>query len=370
MRKRVAILAAVIVAVIVGWSVWWYILATARDNALTLWLENRRAAGWVAEASDISVGGYPARVDSRVTGLDLADPRGGWSWRAETLDILQLAYKPQHVIAILGGEQVVATPYDTFRATSDTLRGSILFRPNPRLELDHMTFEIAGMTITGDAGWTTSIGKAVLATRQAADGERFAHDLVFDAENLVVPRLAEAADGVLPAALNTISLDSTLRFDRPWDRATIEGDNPVLEGVEIRDLSLTWGKLDLRGRGTLTVDADGFAEGRIDLRARNWEEMLTVAERSGALDPTLAGALQERPRPPRPPFRRSQRPRRAARFRGRRHPPRPDPDRPGAADRRALSRGHPPGGRQPAARAAASSQNQRSPRAGSMRVRT
>lgn len=292
MRRKVAILAAVIVVAILAWTAWWYVLATARDNALTTWLEDRRAAGWVAEASDVRVTGYPARVDSRITDLSLADPRAGWSWQAGGLDVLQLAYKPQHVIAVLTGEQVVATPYDTFRATSETLRGSILFRPNPRFELDHMTFEIANMAIASDAGWTSSIGKAVLATRQAANGTPNAHDLAFDAENLAIPRLAEAAQDVLPPTIGRVGLDSTLHFDRPWDRASVEGDNPALEGVDIHDLSLTWGKLDLRGRGTLTVDAKGFAEGRIDFRARNWEEMLSVAEASGALDPNLAGALR------------------------------------------------------------------------------
>jgi hypothetical protein len=292
MRRRVAILAAVILAAILGWGAWWWVLATARDNALAAWLEGRRAAGWVAEARDLSVSGFPGRVDSHVADLSLADPRAGWSWQADSLDILQLAYKPQHIIAVLGGEQVVATPYDTFRATSDELRGSLLFRPNTRLELDHMTFEIAGMKIASDAGWTSSIDRAVLATRQAASGQANAHDLAFDAENLAIPRLAEPAEGVLPAAIGKVNLDATLGFDRPWDRSTVENDNPVLEDVEIRDISISWGELDLRGHGTLSVDAEGFAEGRIDLRARNWEQMLTVAENAGVLDPTVSGAVR------------------------------------------------------------------------------
>ena len=292
MRGRVAILAAAILVAILGWTAWWWVLATARDTALTTWLEDRRAAGWVAEAGDVAVSGFPGRVDSHVANLSLADPAGGWSWRAGGLDILQLAYKPQHIIAVLTGEQVLATPYDTVRATSDTLRGSILFRPNTRLELDHMTFEIAGMKLASDAGWQSSTGKAVLATRQAASGEPFAHDLAFDAGNLAIPRLAAHAEGVLPAAINKVRLDSTLRFDRAWDRAAIETDNPVLLGVEIRDLSLAWGELDVRGRGTLAVDAEGFAEGRLDLRIRNWEQALAVAERAGAVNPTLSGAIR------------------------------------------------------------------------------
>ena len=90
---------------------------------------------------------------------------------------------------------------------------------------------------------------------------------------------------MLPAEIGPIALDSTLVFDRPWDRPALEGDNPVLERVAIRDISLTWGKLDLRGRGTLDVDAEGFAEGRLDLRARNWEDMIERRRGGGRARP-------------------------------------------------------------------------------------
>ena len=286
-----ALLAIVIVAAL-AWSGFWYWQAQARDRAVTDWLAERRAAGWVAEAADVRVTGYPNRADLVVTALDLADPGEGWSWQAEELQVLALSYKPHHVIAVLPGEQVVATPYDAIRVTSDLLRGSVIFRPTPRLELDHSTFEIEGMRLAGDSGWTAGIGKAILATRQAG-GTPFAHDVAFDAQGLALPpATTERIGGVLPAEIGQVGLDATLAFDRAWDRPAIEGENPVLEGVEVRDLTLTWGKLDLRGRGTLGIDAEGFAEGRLDLRARNWREMLDVAETAGMLDPTLAGAVR------------------------------------------------------------------------------
>ena len=289
-----AVLAIVILAAL-AWSGWWFVQSTARDRAIEGWLAERRAAGWVAEAKDVRVRGFPNRVDTVVTDLSLSDPNAGWAWQSDGLQVLSLSYKPHHVIAVLTGEQVLSTPYETVRATSDRLRGSVIFRPTPRLELDHMTFEIGNMALTGDAGWTATIGEAILASRQAADGTPFAHDLAFNAESLVLPeQVIESfrADGILPAEIGPIALDSTLVFDRPWDRPALENDNPVLERVAIRDLSFTWGKLDLRGRGELAVDAEGFAEGRIDLRARNWEDMIAVAEAGGALDPTLGGALR------------------------------------------------------------------------------
>ena len=291
-------LLAIVILAALGWSGYWYVHATAVDRAVTGWLAERRAAGWVAEADDVRVRGFPSRVDTTLTGLDLADPKAGWSWHAEAFQVLSLSYRPNHVIAVLPGEQVLATPLDTFRATAERLRGSVIFKPTPRLELDHMTFEIGDMQIASDSGWTAKIGKAILATRQAADGTPFAHDLAFNAERLALPEaLTETLTGrlggkrVLPAEIGTVGVDATLVFDKPWDRPAVEGENPALEAIRVRDLALTWGTLDLHGSGTLEVDAHGFARGRMDLKARNWRAMVDVAEEAG-LDPGVAAAVR------------------------------------------------------------------------------
>ena len=187
------------------------------------------------------------------------------------------------------------------------------------------------MAIASDQGWSAEVGKAILATRQAA-GVAFAHDVAFNAETLVLPDgLVGAADAVLSDTVGPLAVDTTLAFDRAWERSSVESDNPVLEGVDVRKLAIAWGELDLSGSGALAADAEGYAEGRIELRARNWRTMLDVAEASGALNPTVASGvraglgllagfggdadslsvpLELRRRP---------------------HPPRPDPARPGAA---------------------------------------
>ena len=160
-------LLAIVILAALGWSGYWYVHATAMDRAVTGWLAERRAAGWVAEAEDVRVRGFPSRVDTIMTGLDLSDPKAGWSWQAEQFQVLSLSYQPNHVIAVLPGEQVFSTPYDTLRATSDQLRGSVIFKPTPRLELDHMTFEIGNMRIASDLGWS-----ARSARRSSRPGRR------------------------------------------------------------------------------------------------------------------------------------------------------------------------------------------------------
>jgi hypothetical protein len=289
------ILFAIVALAGLAWSGWWWVHASSRDAALERWLADRRDAGWVADASDVSVRGFPNRLDAVVTGFDLADPDSGWSWSAPEFQILSMTWKPNHVIAVWPGEQIVASPYETVRVESAEMRGSVVFEPGLGLTLARSTVEIGDMALRGESGWEAGIGKAVFSTRQSAgDAPEFAHDLSFVASDLTPPAVLGALDvgGVLPATVEAANVDATLVFDRDWNRASVEGENPRLLEVRLRDASVTWGSLDLRGQGVLTADARGYAEGEIKLRARNWSEMLTIAERSGAIPQGLAGPLR------------------------------------------------------------------------------
>lgn len=289
------ILLAIVLVAFAGWSGFWFWNAQMRDRVLTNWLEERRAAGWVAEG-DVRVIGFPNRVDAVVTGLELADPRAGWSWKAPEFRILSLTYQPHHMILAFPGQQTVATPFDTARIEAEKFVGSIVFEPNTRLALDHSTIEMDQLHIEGETGWKAAIGKALFSTRQSADTTTpFAYDVDFGAKDLSLPgtwiaQIDQA--GLLGDRINSAHLDATLVFDRAWDRAAIEGENPTLLEIRVRDVAFLWGKLDLQGKGRLRVDERGYAEGKLDVTARNWFEMLDAAERSGLLNSGVAGTLR------------------------------------------------------------------------------
>lgn len=78
-------LLAIIILAAVAWSGFWLFQSTMRDRALSQWLAARQADGWTAEAADISVAGFPNRVDTTITDLHLADPQAGWRWDANSL---------------------------------------------------------------------------------------------------------------------------------------------------------------------------------------------------------------------------------------------------------------------------------------------
>lgn len=286
----------VIAAAALGWTAWWFFIAAAKDRTLEAWLAARRAEGWVAEAAAIDVGGFPYRVDTTISGLELANPQGGWSWKAPEFQFTALAYQPNHLIAIWPPEQTFSTPFGATSVTSETMRGSVIFQPNPRLGLRRATVEMKGVALTGSQGWRIELDSGILAMREAeaADAPPNAYDIGLDAAGVTPPAVLARSlpSGMLAERIDTVSFKATAVLDRPLDRQAVEGERPSIERLTIDDAVFAWGRLDLRARGTLVADADGLAEGRVDLRARNWREMVEIADRSGALPSGLASALR------------------------------------------------------------------------------
>lgn len=294
MRRPLAILIGAVIVAALAWGGWWWFSAGVRERALQAWLADRRADGWTAEAGGIRRGGFPNRVDIFIDDLALADPEAGWAWSADGFQILSLAYRPQEVIVAWPGEQVVATPLDTLRLTGDVLRASVRFEPSTRLALDRSTLEAGNLQVKADGGWTAGIGQALLATRQAAAGTPFAHDISLEATGIALPDLLgdDLAGGTLPRTIDRLALDATAGFDRPWDRPSVDAGGAILRALDIRDLTLVWGSLKLEAEGRLVADADGRAEGSLDIRARDWRTMLAIAETSGTLDPGVTAAAR------------------------------------------------------------------------------
>ncbi len=289
-------LLAIVVLAALGWGGFWYWNASMRDRALTNWLEERRAAGWIAEG-EVRVTGFPNRVDSIVTGLELANPAEGWSWSAPEFKILSQTWRPHHVIAVWPEHQTIATPYDTIAVTAGRMVGSVVFEPNLRLGLDHSTVELRDIALAGGSGWQAGLGEALFSIRQspAPDAAPFTYDLDFNAKGLDLPEAwieRVKQSGLLPEKITLGHVAAALTFDRAWDRPAIEGDSPTLRSVAISEARFTWGRLDLAASGTLGVDARGYAEGKLELVANNWRGMLDVAERTGAISSTLAGSLR------------------------------------------------------------------------------
>lgn len=277
------------------WSGYWYVGARATERALTAWLDARRAEGWTAEARSLATSGFPGRFDTDISGLALADPDTEVGWSAPEFQLLSLAYKPHHLIAIWPGEQVVSLPDQSVGTIAETLRGSFLLAPKPSLPLNAATIEIAGATFTSTKGWVAALDHGQLALRQTPGAEAAnSYDIALSIADLApsdtfLARLNTAAN--LPETVQNLTLAATVTFDAPWDRYAIERARPQPRQIALDNAEADWGALHFAANGTLEVDTAGSPTGEIAIEASNWRDMIVVAEASGALSAELAGPV-------------------------------------------------------------------------------
>ncbi|MHA3913688.1 DUF2125 domain-containing protein [Halovulum sp. GXIMD14793] len=279
-----------------AYSGYWLAGSTAQKAALQGWLDQQAARGWVAEAEDISVTGYPNRFDAIVSTLELADPSWGWAWSAPEFQVLALSYKPNHIIAVWPPQQRITTDYETIEVTSDLMRGSVRFAANTGLALQETRIELKNVEIASTLNYTGGVKDGLLAIRRLPkEDDTHPYEIVFDTkEYRLAEPIKQALDpaNALPPALEVMNIRAIPVFDGVWDRAAIEGRKPQLTQLRIPKLQFTWGRLDLTLEGTLDVDADGFAMGRMTLEAKNWEEIVDLSERAYWITPKLAASLK------------------------------------------------------------------------------
>lgn len=287
-----------ILVVSFAWAGYWFTGSTAQKAAFEGWMEQQRAVGWVAEAGDLTVNGFPNRFDTVLTDLELGNPAAGWNWKAPSFQMLALSYKPNHIIAVWPGEHIITTATDTITLSSEQMRGSVILAPDTTLALARVQLEISDLTAKGANDWdasleTASVAFFALPTKDSADSQ---YNLFVQATEVTPPSdwlEAIVIDTQLPASIPEILIDAGLTFDAPWNRFAVEQSTPRLTAMNIRDARFIWGALELHGAGDLTINADGFAEGNFTIQARNWRDLLQVMQAAEVLNAETVNALEK-----------------------------------------------------------------------------
>lgn len=286
-------LLSLVILAALAWSGWWFIGAQGVKSGLNLWLEDRRSEGWVAEAQDISLLGFPNRFDLTIDAPTLADPDTGLSWQAPFLQVFALSYKPQHMIVTWPNEQLLSTPYEKLRVTSANMQGSVVFDPGPDLATDRLTVVAEAFRVASSQGWWAELPNAQLAARRHQDTEAI-YDVALDASSARLSDEIRALFGqvALPETVEALQLDATAGFDAPWDRFAIEQARPQITSLDLKLAEMKWGGIHLQAAGQLEIDANGIPTGEIGMRATNWRELLQIAVDTGALPADLAPAAE------------------------------------------------------------------------------
>ena len=276
------------------WAGYWAIGSQGVKSGFAQWFETRRAEGWAAEYSALSVKGFASRFDTTLTDVALADPRTGWAWEASFFQVLALSYKPHHVIAVWPNEQLLATPNQKFDILSSKMQASLVVDPALSLALDRVNLQADALRIAPRGGDATQMSSLQFALRRLP-GDAHQYQVALSADEFTPPKalrslIAESLD--LPQTLSSLKADVTLAFDAPWDRFALEQERPQPTELTLNLIDASWGELQLAAAGQLKIDANGLANGTITIKARNWRDILKLAVTLGALPEGLAQQVE------------------------------------------------------------------------------
>ncbi len=288
-----ALLAIILVAAGL-WAGYWVIGSRATLSAFETWLDARRAEGWVAETGSLDVQGFPNRFDVVFEDLILADPATGLAWEAPRFQIDALSYRPNHVIAIWPDQQRIATPQEKFRIESRDMRASLVMAPDAALAPERMTLTADFLRVTPETRpeETTALSTLSLAAERQ---EGTTYRLGLRAEGLTLAartRTRLDPEGRLPDRISGFSTDLVATFDKPWDRTAIEQARPQPTNLRVRLAEGRWGDLLLQAAGEVDVTPEGWPEGEITLKARNWREIVSILRSAGVLPESLASSVE------------------------------------------------------------------------------
>ncbi|MEO0341816.1 MAG: DUF2125 domain-containing protein [Pseudomonadota bacterium] len=291
----------IIIAVFAAFALWagyWFFGQSQQQTSAANWFESQQDAGWVAEYDSLDVQGFPNRFDTVIRDITLADPKTGWAWSAQSFEILSLSYRPNHVIFVFPKTHLLRTPHQNIQIANTDLRGSAVFEPGTDYDLNRSSFEGADLVFDAEKQDPLRISSAQLATRKSPT-DASAHDIALTLKEVDlgddVLALLKGSRG-LPSQVEEIRLRATADFSGPWDLPSLSGSGPDLRSLDLDDLSFIWDDLRLRAAGDLSVDALGYPEGSLDLRAEGWEKMVDIAVANSwvprELEDSIIAALQ------------------------------------------------------------------------------
>lgn len=284
---RVLIWIAVVFAAL--WGGYWFVGSTVVERGVAQWFDDQAALGMTAKREDISVSGFPSRLDLTITGPELADPLAGWSWKAPFVQVLSMTWKPWHLIAAFPNDQQVRANGQEIDITSSKMAASVRVSPSMDVTLQEVVIEGHDILADSDAGWTVGAKSVVLAL--APDTS----DPMAQRLGLRIADLMPASNlaGLVPELGDTISslhLDTILMFTAPLDRHVAE-TQPRLTGVTVTGLDLTWGSMKVRASGQVDRASDGFAKGQIDFQIENWRQIPALGVAMGLIRLEMADAI-------------------------------------------------------------------------------
>ncbi|HUB44799.1 MAG TPA: DUF2125 domain-containing protein [Acetobacteraceae bacterium] len=300
MRRALWLIPMLLLIAVLADTAVWYVAEQRLGDGLTAWVADRRAEGWTVTAVAPAPGGWPTAATLTLRDFELSggklDIPNGLSWRADRV-VLRLTPRDLHKLHIeaagLQHLRVSDAPGIAYSATH--LEAVVPLQPEPLAQVLDLHGEgvRAHVSIGGQPDSMTIESLAVqIVLHPAAGRGQAAVSLAGAADNIALP---ERADWALGSHVRSVTLEGAVDGPLPDapslpQRATQWRDSGGQ--VELQDVALRWGALDLTARATLRLDDQLQLAGSATAQVSGYAPTLDVLATHGVISNSAAIAAK------------------------------------------------------------------------------
>jgi len=278
----------------------WYVVEHRMGEGLAAWVAARRAEGWTVTAVAPEPGGWPIAATLTLRDFELSggmlDIPDGLSWRADRV-VLRLTPTDPHVLHIeaVGLQHVRVSDAPGIAYSATHLEVLVPLRSEPLAQV--LDLRGAGLRARVDAGgkpdsMTVDTLSAQIVLHPAAGRRQPAVSLAGAADNIALP---QDVDWPLGPHVRSLTLEGAVDGPLP--------DAPSLAGratqwrdgggqVELQNVGLHWGALNLTAHATLGLDDELQPKGSATAQVSGYAPTLDVLAKHGVISNSAAIAAK------------------------------------------------------------------------------
>jgi hypothetical protein len=280
MRKLVWLVG--IVAVL--WSGYWGAGTYAIRKAAMQGIDEATSQGNFI-SPDVAMAGFPTAFDMTLERLDIGNPDNSVRWQSPSVQVQAATWRPWHVVALLNDEHVFTTLAEEIRLVADDARASVTVTPDTGLALSQAAITLTRPNLQSSLGWHTGSAVAELHVNLLTDSAN-SYAINLHAADILIDPVLLATTGLEPT-IPRIAADATVTLSAPLDRMAGE-TQPKVTSIALSNAILEWGEVNALATGQIAANADGLAEGRIDITIKGWRKLIPVLVATGAITPEVA----------------------------------------------------------------------------------
>lgn len=273
--------AIVIVAVLGGYTAWWFTLAGQVEDGVARWAAERRAEGWTVKHEPIARGGFPLSLDLAMPEPELA--RGSeLAWKGTVLTASAKPWAIQDVTLGFPGAHKLTLPLDgrarPLDATLETGRLDLRYDGRGRAEAGALDMKGLTARFSDNGEQVTAAAIRGVAKRHAGaapQGNTLAVSMETDTriENLrLPPRLA----GLLGTDVALLALLANVVGPMPpaASAAAMAAWRDAGGYLEVKEFQLTYGRLQIQAAGNVRLDAQLQPVVQLDSKVRGADALV------------------------------------------------------------------------------------------------